>query len=190
MLLKRLVLPTHFWVASYVTECVSCPKTFYNIMSLLAFCFKEWKMWGRLLFSWPNITYWKWNPSTGLHTVPNSFDKKYGSPINLEAKIISSQRKWLQYSSFYSTTYARRIQFCILLIWPTKSGFQVSIYMVLRAISTFKISNTRKDSGLDSKIYVQIIWHTHFFPLSALIKSLFWDSRIASKFPCQRVFSD
>ena len=56
-------------------------------------------------------------------------------------------------------------------------------HRVLRAVLTFKISNTKKDSGFDSRIYVQIIWYTHIFPLSALIKSLLWVFGIASIFP-------
>ena len=71
--------------------------------------------------------------------------------------------------------------------WEQKSttfrNIWLRAHMVLRAISTFKISNTRKDSGFDSRIYVQIVWYTHIFPLSALIKSLLWVFRIASKFP-------
>ena len=54
---------------------------------------------------------------------------------------------------------------------------------MLRVVLTFKISNIRKDRGFDSRIYIQIIWYTYNFPLSALIKSLMWVFRIASKFP-------
>ena len=41
--------------------------------------------------------------------------------------------------------------------------FQLSLFSylghrVLRAVLTFKISNTKKDSGFDVRIYVQIIW--------------------------------
>ena len=40
-------------------------------------------------------------------------------------------------------------------------------HSVLRMISTFNISNTKKDCGFDSRILVQIIWYIQIFPLSA-----------------------
>ena len=53
-------------------------------------------------------------------------------------------------------------------------------YSVLRIVFTFNNSNTKKEGGFDSRIYVQITWYVQFFPLSALTCMIFSKSHFIS----------